>query len=243
MKNFLITLVLCMVFVLAAVGNVVAQDEVTLGDTSQAGNLKNSSEAIIDDFFFNVTQSVEGAIHEITSISANELFFYLGRPFIPFINWYWYLSANFFFIVIFFTFAVLVTTFFPRNVKSVGQAIKTDIGSVLGRGLLTTILMVPAMVLLAITIIGIPAIMLLYGAAIIMGYTAIAQIVGENVLRGSNPIIALALGVLLVGVLTMVPVLGWLLALVLFIIALGAVLTTRFGTFSPKTENEVENFS
>lgn len=80
MKNFLITLVLCIVFVLAAVGNVVAQDEVTLGDTTQAGNLKKSSEAIIHDFFVNVTQSVEGAIHEITSISANELFFHLCRP-------------------------------------------------------------------------------------------------------------------------------------------------------------------
>jgi hypothetical protein len=40
---------------MAAVGNVVAQDGVTLEDTMQAGNLKNSSEAIIDDFFVNVT--------------------------------------------------------------------------------------------------------------------------------------------------------------------------------------------
>lgn len=124
-----------------------------------------------------------------------------------------------------------------------GQAITPDIGSVLGRGLLTTILMFPAMVLLAITIIGIPAIMLLFGVAIIMGYTAITQIVGEKVLRGSNPIVALALGVLLVGVLTMVPVLGWLLALVLLMVALGSVVTTRFGTVSPRAKNVVENLS
>jgi hypothetical protein len=63
--------------------------------------------------------------------------------------------------------------------------------------------------------------MLLFGVAIIM--TAIAQIVGEKVLRGSAPIVALALGVLLVGVLTMIPVLGWLLALVLLIVALRSV--------------------
>lgn len=63
--------------------------------------------------------------------------------------------------------------------------------------------------------------MLLFGVAIIM--TAIAQIVGDKVLRGSAPIVALALGVLLVGVLTMIPVLGWLLALVLLIVSLRLV--------------------
>lgn len=63
--------------------------------------------------------------------------------------------------------------------------------------------------------------MLLFGVAIIMA--AIVQIVGEKVLRGSASIVALALGVLLMGVLIMIPVLGWLLALVLLIVALRSV--------------------
>ncbi|KUO53603.1 MAG: hypothetical protein APF76_12405 [Desulfitibacter sp. BRH_c19] len=234
MRNLLLTLVLCVVLVLVGAVNVAAQNQVTQGDNTQTNDLENSSEAIIEDFFSNITQSVDGAIHEITSISGNELFFYLGRPFIPFINWYWFLAANFFFMVIFLALAVLNITFFPRNVKLVGQAITTDLGLVLGRGLLAAILMGPAMLLLAITIIGIPAVMLLFGAASIMGYTAIAWIIGEKMLRGSNSIVATAVGVLLVGVLTIVPVLGWLLALVLLIVALGAVVTTRFGTVSPK---------
>lgn len=173
------------------------------------------------------------AAQEIMSIPSNQLFFYLGRPYIPLINWYWILAANLFFIAIFYTLAVLLFKLFPHHIKSVGQAITQDLRLVLGRGLLATILMVPMMVLLAITIIGIPLIIFLFGAAGIMGYTAIAQIVGEKVLGDTNPIVTLTLGVLFVGLMTMVPVLGWLLSLLLFIVAVGAVLTTRFGTVSP----------
>lgn len=41
---------MCIVFAIATVGNVVAQDGVTLEDTMQPGNLENLSETIIDDF-------------------------------------------------------------------------------------------------------------------------------------------------------------------------------------------------
>jgi hypothetical protein len=112
---------------------------------------------------------------------------------------------------------------------------------VFGWGLLAVALAIPLMVLLAITIIGIPLIIVevaLLAVAGILGYTAVSQLIG-NKLAGAasgkpvNPIGAIALGVLIIGSLSMVPIIGGLLSLVVFIAAVGATLSTRFGSLPP----------
>ena len=99
-------------------------------------------------------------------------------------------------------------------------------------------LALPLLIFLAITIIGIPLIfveILLLAVAGILGYTALTQIIGTKIADSAgsqvvNPLGAIALGALILGVLNMIPFFGGLLSLVLFVFAVGAALVTRFGT-------------
>lgn len=238
MKELVKSVVLCLVFLLA-VGIIPAWVALSADANSvQAESVEVTIEVANNDLVLSDRISEHSAIKEIginfKAIPVGEMFFYLGRPYMPFISWSWLLAGNIIAITVFFFLSVLVHALFPARIKAVGQAVKSDTGGVIGRGFLGVLLIVPAMLVLAITIIGIPLVLLVVGVAGILGYAAIALIVGEKLLSGENPVAALALGVLIVGVLTMIPILGWLLSVALFIVALGAIITTRFGTVSPQ---------
>ncbi len=238
MKKVVKSVIFCLVFFLA-VGIIPVWDTLS-GDANsmQSVSLEETAEVAGSNMVSGNNSSELSAIKEIVSdfkaIPAGEMFFYLGRPYLPFANWSWLLAGNLMSIAVFFLLSVLVQALFPAQIISVGQAIKSKTGAVIGCGLLAVLLIVPVMLVLAITIIGIPLVLLVVGVAGILGYASIALIVGEKLLNNDNPLAALALGVLIVGVLAMIPILGWLLSLALFIVALGAVITTRFGTISPQ---------
>jgi hypothetical protein len=236
MKKIIKPVVLVLLLVLALSGIAAAEDTTATetGISALAENLDRLQETTTDNDFDLIIAIIRRAVRELGSIPGNELIFYLARPYLAEINWYWLLGGSLISVAVFYALAVLLFTFLPGRVKLVGQAIPAHTGLVLGWGFLAAVVTVPAILLLAVTIIGTPLILLFIGAAGILGYTAIAFLVGENLLRGANPFAALSLGVLIVGLLTMVPVLGWLISLVLFIVALGAVLSTRFGTLLPQ---------
>jgi hypothetical protein len=147
--------------------------------------------------------------------------------------------------LIMFALAALTHTLFPRQVKAAGSAVTTKTGPVIGWGILAAVLAVPLMILLAITIIGIPLIIVVIialAAATILGYTGIASLVGNKVIgssqqRQANQLGAIALGVLLIGLIGMIPLLGGLVSLAVYILAVGAALATRFGAV--RSEEEV----
>jgi len=154
---------------------------------------------------------------------------------------------------------LLVVLFLPRQTQVVGQAILAAPLPALGVGLLTGIVALALMVLLAITICLSP-IAFLVGvatfAAGLFGWIAAGLLVGERVMEALNgfaleglplsvsrsaqarrvrepvPLVAAAIGVLLISLLAMVPCIGWLLALFLGLLGLGAVVLTRFGTIA-----------
>ncbi len=123
--------------------------------------------------------------------------------------------------------------------------------------LVTIVLLVPAIILfivgaiLTVTIVGailgIPVILvgviLLFipGAAVmagvLLGAVAISQYVGDRVLavisRPTNPYLSFVAGLVLLMLLSAVPCIGWVLALGLVCIALGAVVLSRVGTMLP----------
>lgn len=140
--------------------------------------------------------------------------------------------------LIMFALAALTFTLFPRQVKKAGDAVMERTGSVVGWGILAAALAIPLMIILAITIIGIPLIFVeifFLAAAAILGYTGIASLVGERVVGASssaamNPFGTLAIGVLIIGLISLIPILGWLFSMAVFILAIGAALVTRFGT-------------
>ncbi len=132
----------------------------------------------------------------------------------------------------------LLVVFFPQPTRRVMETAQNQIGPSLGTGCLTMLVTPVLLILLAITIIGIPVTVILAivaAAAWIFGWIAIGYLAGEKILealkvRDIVPILAVVVGVLILAVLTFVPCLGGLLGLLIGALGLGAVVLTRFGT-------------
>lgn len=141
--------------------------------------------------------------------------------------------------LILFALAALTHTLFPRQVKAAGNAVSVKAGPVIGWGLLTTILVIPVMILLGLSIIGIPLIlvvMMALAVAAVLGYTAVTELVGGRLIYVAspstrvNPLGAIVIGVLVIGLISMIPIAGWLVSWFIYALAIGAALVTKFGT-------------
>jgi len=156
------------------------------------------------------------------------------------LNWTGHVARGLLNMVVLFAMTALTFSLFPGHVRSTGQIIFANPGRVIGWGLLALVLAVPLLILLAITIIGIPLIfveILVLAIAGLLGFTSLSQLVGERIIGASssgpaNPIGAIALGVLILGAISMVPWAGGLFSLLLAVMSVGAALTTRFGTLN-----------
>ncbi|MCP3061531.1 hypothetical protein LXT21_22350 [Myxococcus sp. K38C18041901] len=139
------------------------------------------------------------------------------------------------------TFAVLFglgflgQMFFPSRMKQLGDEIRARPVQSGLTGLLGVVAMVPLTVVLAITIIGIPAALVLWMAAPLaaaLGFAAVASELGTRlpVMRGrKTQAVVLALGLLVLLVVGAIPVFGAIVSFLVVLIALGAVIRTRFG--------------
>lgn len=162
-------------------------------------------------------------------------------PWIPQFSWPGHVARGLLNMVVLFALAALTFSLFPRQVLSAGEAVFARPGAVIGWGLLAMVLAIPLMILLAITLIGIPLIFVeLLGLAIaaILGYTGLFWLLGEKIVGAAsagpiNPLAAIAVGALIIGALSLVPVIGSLFSLLVFVLAVGAALATRFGTLNP----------
>ncbi|MCJ7806597.1 MAG: hypothetical protein MUP57_03500, partial [Clostridia bacterium] len=77
-------------------------------------------------------------------------------------------------------------------------------------------------------------------AAVILGFAGIANLIGGKVVKTIsaktvNPLGAIAIGTLIIGLIRMIPFAGILVSLVVYTLAIGATLVTRFGTIRPVT--------
>ncbi len=156
-----------------------------------------------------------------------------------FVGFYSNIARGMLNMLILFALAALTHSLFPRQVKAAGDAISINAGPVIGWGLLTTILAIPVIVLLGLSIIGIPLILFVLMAlavAAVLGYAAITGLVGERITyvaspsANINPLGAIAIGVLVIGLISMIPVIGWFVSWFIYAVAIGATLVTRFGT-------------
>lgn len=131
----------------------------------------------------------------------------------------------------------LLVVFFPNIVKNALANVDKMVGrkALIGFG---SILLLPiAIVLTAITIIGIPLIPVIIGlfiAAGFFGYVAITIYLGRKITQRidvkSNIFLELAIGALLLWLIKFVPFFGGLSSLVVLIIGVGLAADTRFGT-------------
>ncbi len=154
------------------------------------------------------------------------------------IGWFGNLLQGLLTMIILFALGVLIYVLFPRQVRNAEGEIKANTGIAFLWGLLAFIVAVPLMILLVITIIGIPLILvliLLLAAAWILGYVGITIMLGGWVLESAkttsdNPMLNILVGVALLGFVSFVPVIGSLVSLAVAIMAVGASLSSRFGT-------------
>lgn len=225
------------------VGSVEIEEEVEIADLQEpVPDEGYRFDGVDRDFADRIADRVVNSVEE--ALSRFEFIPHRMRsphwPFLPlpFVGFQGSVARGVINMLIMFALAALTFTLFPRQVKKVGEAVTERTGPVVGWGILAAALAVPLMIVLAITIIGIPLILVeifFLAAAAILGYTGIASLIGERVVGVSssasmNPFGSLAIGVLIIGLVSLIPVLGWLVSVAVFVLAIGAALVTRFGT-------------
>ncbi len=62
-----------------------------------------------------------------------------------------------------------------------------------------------------------------------IGYCGLAFVIGRNPLPRSRPLLATVFGGLLVGTVELIPIIGWLVLIVLWSVAIGAAILSGFG--------------
>lgn len=138
--------------------------------------------------------------------------------------------------------ALLVVLLLPEHSERVRGAVVEKTGVSLGMGLLTTIIAPLLLIVITITIIGIPVSLLgvfLLALAWAFGVIVVGLEVGQRLVKAAKqewaPAVAAGLGVFLVTLVgnaigVVVPCIGWMIPAAVGMLGLGAVLITRFGT-------------
>ncbi|HEY3447053.1 MAG TPA: STN domain-containing protein [Myxococcales bacterium] len=135
-----------------------------------------------------------------------------------------------------FVLGLLLLTFVPERVKSIGREIRRAPAQSGAVGLVGLIALVPLTLLLIVTIIGIIAIPFLYfgvGVALLVGFTALALEIGARVPPRSSKrtqVAVLALGCLAFFLVSQVPVLGGVVLFFVVLVCFGAALRTKLGS-------------
>ncbi len=139
--------------------------------------------------------------------------------------------------VVFFVLGVLCLTFLAKPFRRVADCLSVRPGRAVLDGFLFFLLLAPMLLLLAVSIVGIPLIplvVLCYVAAFAFGYVAAAFSLGtrvaERLFGHRSAWVSLVCGLVFLRVLAWIPVLGWPITALVVCFALGAVWLTRFGT-------------
>ncbi len=118
----------------------------------------------------------------------------------------------------------------PRAADAIGKTAKTMLGVSIGVGVGVFILLPVLAALLSVTLVGTPLgiiLLLLLGPLFAIAYVTTGLAIGRSILKDSR-IPAFLLGMLILCLLTLVPFLGALVALLAVIFGLGLLFTTLF---------------
>ncbi len=133
---------------------------------------------------------------------------------------------------------VIVVLLVPGPTRTAGQALVAYPGQSVAVGLLTWLVAILALPLLVIICVGIPVAIVGVAALAIaatLGWVVAGLTLGDRLLEALNqaerqPVLAVAVGLIALAVLTAIPCLGTLAAILVSTWGLGAVVLTRFGT-------------
>ena len=124
----------------------------------------------------------------------------------------------------------------PKPFNLISNNVKQNLGKIILWGILGLVLLIPLAIFLAISVIGIPLIALevfFVGIAFLVGYIAIAQLIGDKIAalmkRPALGVIWLTvMGLLALWLIGWVPFLGSLIKGIVIVLGFGGVLLTLF---------------
>lgn len=230
----------------AIAGNITVNGQIN-GDVVVVGGRVNFGEnGVVQG---DVTSVGNGIVGDKARISGtiNDVNFGMSLRSLPFVPQWWYKGITFrnpvwhlFLMAGWFAIALITLSFFPNASKGVRQVMEQQPLRSTLVGLLAWFLLIPATLMLLITIVGIPLIPLLYLgflAAKVLGYTSLALLLGDKVSQTtkskSSSLAQLAIGVLILGLVGYVPVLNSFVSLFVSLISIGAVVDSKFGSNKP----------
>lgn len=119
--------------------------------------------------------------------------------------------------IVFFLLSLLILAIFPAGVEKIKHKITTSIWLAVAIGIAFEILFIPAIILFAISIIGIPLIPAFFLAvlvAIMFGVTSLSSVVGEKIAQGFKWNVKSKVGIFSLGwiALQIIPILGMIIS-------------------------------
>ncbi|MFB6287125.1 MAG: hypothetical protein ABEK03_11195, partial [Candidatus Bipolaricaulia bacterium] len=210
---------------------------------SVGGNVRRAANAVVNGDVTVVAWSGLGESWE--EVVGFGVLAFLGLSLWGFVAW----------LIVMFVIGWLLLSLLPKPMERHMDAFRTSPMHTLGWGVLAFLLFVPLMVVLIFTVLGIaliPLLVLAYVYAGIVGVVVSALLLGHKLSdplkrEHISPVAALAIGLVILGLIRLIPVLGAIVTLVLWLFGFGIVLGTRFGTRSygpqqrrPATATEAE---
>jgi hypothetical protein len=140
--------------------------------------------------------------------------------------------------------ALLIVALIPGPVGLISENVRQNLLKVTLCGILGVLVIVPLAVFLMITVIGIPLValeVLLVGGAMLVGYIAMAQFIGDRLAAaikrpGLNILWVTFLGLILLWAIGWVPFLGPAVKSAAILLGFGAVLVTIFSSINRRRE-------
>jgi hypothetical protein len=149
-------------------------------------------------------------------------------------SWFWTFKIITF--LGFLTLVVLLVAVLPKPFKLISNNVQQNLGKIILWAVLGLVVLIPLAVFLVISVVGIPLIALeifLVGIAFLVGYIAIAQLIGDKIAAlMKRPALSLiwltVMGLLALWCIGWLPFLGSLVKAVVIVLGFGGVLTTLF---------------
>jgi hypothetical protein len=141
------------------------------------------------------------------------------------------------FSIIYLCVTILLVVLVPERLQLISDMVEQSPGKSFATGCAAAILLIPLLLFLLITCIGIPLIPVVIIVAIVawlLGYASIALVIGRKLVDTFKWQIQTLLWIALLGVLVLIlvkfiPCIGWLLVFILELAGFGAVILTKFG--------------
>lgn len=165
-----------------------------------------------------------------------------GIGFGVFDNTFFFLLASLVSLLFTLAIAVAVAAILPEQTRVLADTIEQQPWPSFGAGLLATLLIPFVFAVLGILIIVgwliIPLFALALPIVYFYGYVGVSRWLGRRVMQAAgnmsaSAIAQVAVGVLILGVISLIPIAGWLVVIIAALIGLGAVLLSKFGTGRP----------